>query len=187
MEEQKRIYPDNFVTKRVQNFLRNKIDMLNFEHGQLLQLGKGGSQKNALENETFVLNSLRVIENKLTNFKKKINLPVIPIEEQKETFLVGNGGKIKMHGEEKYIILDCICIEKRDLPSKLKISFISANSPFGKALIGKKVNEPGEYVAHNQTYTFEVLRIDPPSKINWIYEGTNAIIKQKDRESVVMQ
>ena len=164
------IYPKNFLTKRVRNLIERQIEVLGKnQKGLLLSIG-GDSRSDANENETNVTSSSPNIQYLIKDAKEKLNWPVISVIEQNEKILVGNAAKILINGKNEFVVMESIAFQKNYLPMNFKIRFVSINSPIGKALLGKKVDDTSSYSIDEKKSNLKIVRIDPPSKIKWIFE-----------------
>jgi hypothetical protein len=163
-----------FLTSNGRKFiLKLLIDLKNSQQEMLSENKIGISRTEASEREMSCSSTLIKIQEKIIDCQKKLKLPDFPVREQSHECLPGNGVKIKINGEPLYVVIDGVCVCKHKLPKNHAI--ISAQSPLGEAIIGKKVNESGNYKVGNVETNFTVEKIDLPSKAKWIFKYDNAL------------
>ncbi|MEI8269751.1 MAG: hypothetical protein WCG45_00110 [bacterium] len=111
----------------------------------------------------------RVTEYRIDTCRAKLKLPRVEVLQQNKHCLPGNGIKIKFNdGKTLYLVLDGVTICEHHLPDEYAV--ISANSPFGRALLYLKIGGKGSFNQNSQIIKFVVEKIDPPSDAKWLFK-----------------
>jgi len=158
----------DFLTPNGKKFLLKKEEKIRAELAKIH--GNTGSGKEDKEKNQSYVETIRNLEKRLGEVKKLLLLPVRKIVEQNSFVSHGNGVKLKFDDEmhTTYVLIDGVCVCKHSLPDKHSI--VGANSPLGKALIGKSVNETGNYFVGKKEIKFYIEKIDMPSKAHWLFK-----------------
>jgi transcription elongation GreA/GreB family factor len=161
-----------FLTPPARKFVMKDMKQKNEELKVLLSYKKegGDSLREAQDTENSHLNNAIIIQRKILDCQEKLKLPILMVQEQNIECRPGNGVRIRIESEpeSKYVVIDGVCVCKHILPKNHQI--IGASSHLGKALIGKKVGETGEYKTDKKEIHFTVEKIDLPSKAKWVFK-----------------
>jgi hypothetical protein len=165
-------FPDEFLTPNGHKFAQKKLFLLSEEQKQL-NIHKhpaGDSNKEASDTERSHNAGSTVVQKQINCWQKILKLPIVPVKEQAEYLLPGNGAEILLNDALYYIVIDGTCLCNHSLPKDHKI--VGASSPFGKALLGKKVGKSGTFVNGTKIESkFTIKRIFLPSKVKKIFKG----------------
>ena len=174
-----------FLTPNGNKFILKLLIDLQKKQTKMFSDNKVGiSRTEASEREMSCSSTLIEIQDKIIKCEKLSKLPIFPVREQSHECLPGNGVKLKINGKPLYVVIDGVCVCKHKLPEDYAI--ISADSSLGKTLIGKKVNESGNYKVGNAETNFTVEKIDLPSKAKWIFKY-DSTLKEKTEQPEMTQ
>ena len=156
-------FPELFLTQNARKFIKKQLKELE------VALERESSVF-ATEKEKNESNTIMILRSKIRSCEAKLLLPTYSVTEQSRALAPGNGAIIFLNEERRCIVIDGVCVCKHKLPKNHHI--IEANSPMGKAVIGKKVGQSGTYLNGDlKEHNFVVEKILSPSEAKPIFKG----------------